>query len=237
MQNQNPKTIHGPDGYYGGDATLRTYIARRARLERVYEDLRRRFIGKQFKNITVLQQIKNHGGASLWLVKCICGTEQIVGANRLINMPKEKRFRCPACDPKLCPTKITWRAIIKRNKERSIPVCQKWLNYDGFLVDMGLRPKGQVIDRINNQKGYFKSNCRWATYFTSTENRRNTVWLKIRGKRMRIKEAALKFGVKEYLIYNRLRAGWTGADLLIPMIRSGFDKNGQPTCRHWRNKS
>lgn len=46
---------------------------------------------------------------------------------------------------------------------KGIKVCDSWLEFKQFTLDMGLRPKGTVIDRIDPLKGYEKSNCRWIT--------------------------------------------------------------------------
>jgi hypothetical protein len=56
---------------------------------------------------------------------------------------------------------------------RGITVCLAWKsNFKNFLRDMGDRPDGMTIDRINNDKGYFKENCRWADKKTQSRNRR-----------------------------------------------------------------
>lgn len=57
---------------------------------------------------------------------------------------------------------------------RGITVCAAWQDFTGFLRDVGERPPGHTLDRIDNDLGYFKANCRWATPKQQAANRRTT---------------------------------------------------------------
>lgn len=61
-------------------------------------------------------------------------------------------------------------ASYKNYGGRGIKVCSRWFRFENFLKDMGQPPKGKSLDRKKNNRGYSKSNCRWAT---STEQSRN----------------------------------------------------------------
>jgi hypothetical protein len=62
---------------------------------------------------------------------------------------------------------------------RGIKVCADWLFFENFLRDMGERPEGRSLNRINNDGHYEKANCNWATTKEQASNRRNP-WIKRR---------------------------------------------------------
>lgn len=55
------------------------------------------------------------------------------------------------------------RKAYKNYGGRGITVCDSWSSYDVFLKDMGERPAGKTLDRIDNSRGYYKGNCKWST--------------------------------------------------------------------------
>lgn len=55
---------------------------------------------------------------------------------------------------------------------KGVAVCERWNDFANFLVDMGVRPNGTTLDRIDPTGNYEKSNCRWADRITQRANRR-----------------------------------------------------------------
>jgi hypothetical protein len=56
---------------------------------------------------------------------------------------------------------------------RGITVTPEWQSFEGFVRDMGLSPPGATLDRINNNRGYEKANCRWVSLELQAQNRRS----------------------------------------------------------------
>jgi hypothetical protein len=90
-----------------------------------------------------------------------------------------------------------------------ISVCERWGKFENFLSDMGDRPLGMSIDRIDINGNYEKSNCRWATDLTQSRNRSNSINITVDGVTKCISEWAEFTGIPFSTIYTRIQNyGW-----------------------------
>ena len=79
---------------------------------------------------------------------------------------------------------------------RGISVSQEWRDFAAFLSDMGPRPgKGYTLERVDNNSGYRKSNCRWATVRENLGNRRITLMVRYLGESMPLAELARRLNI------------------------------------------
>lgn len=89
-----------------------------------------------------------------------------------------------------------------------ITVCERWMSYELFFEDMGPRPEGTSIDRIDGTKGYGPENCRWATPKQQSSNLRTTTFVVFGGERISLSDLARSLGVAKCNLSYRIKAGW-----------------------------
>jgi len=150
-------------------------------------------IGKSFGLLDVqeLSEIKS-GGKRCFVCVCKCGNEKIIRGDHLRNgrttscgcitgdlISNKKRSHGMS---RTRPYRI-WRNMINRchyekyhekkyYADKGITVCDKWRkSFDEFINDMGVPSNNLTIDRVDNTKGYYKENCRWATYKEQSANK------------------------------------------------------------------
>jgi len=148
--------------------------------------------GKKFGTLTVLRRLQNRGEKIVWLCRCSCGTETAICSGNL-KVVKScgclKGFKAGNVvglkhGGSHSATYKIWVGIktrcfdtkhhsYQRYGARGITMCDSWRDsFEAFLADMGPRPDGLTIDRIDNDRGYELSNCRWATMAQQAANRR-----------------------------------------------------------------
>ena len=88
---------------------------------------------------------------------------------------------------------------------RGITVCDRWMVFVNFSADMGDRPSGKTLDRINNDGNYEPGNCRWATDAEQKRNNRNTRLLTLNGKTQCVKDWADDLGLASSNLLYRLK--------------------------------
>jgi hypothetical protein len=118
------------------------------------------------------------------------------------------------------PTYVTWVNMMARCHNpknsryrqyggRGIFVCESWQKFSNFLCDMGERPAELTIERIDNDKGYEPSNCKWATRREQQINRRSCRMLEWNGKLLPMAKWDRLLGFNKDVVRKRLRSGWS----------------------------
>ncbi len=104
---------------------------------------------------------------------------------------------------------------------RGIRVCRRWLRFENYLEDTGLRPKGLTLDRRNNNKGYSPSNCRWASRSVQSQNQRRAVYLKLGSKILSLQAWADVTGISYGTLKARQYLGYSDKDILTKPVQCG----------------
>lgn len=108
---------------------------------------------------------------------------------------------------------------------RGIRVCKRWQSFENFLADMGERPPGASIERIDNGRGYEPSNCRWATTREQGRNRRTNETAVYRGQRRTLIEWAEFANIPYQAFWRRVRGrGWSIARAIETPLMSQFSR-------------
>jgi hypothetical protein len=173
-------------------------------------------VGRRFGKLTVLGLAERRGvrGKRNWLCRCECGRQNAVAGNSL---RKGNTKSCGSCRPHAfkhghstktvkTPTYHSWHAMKKRCSsstrgrapcyaDKGISFDPRWKDFNIFLADMGERPAGHTLDRRDNDQGYSKANCRWATPTEQTRNRRVTLMFTHEGRTLPVIEWAKELGL------------------------------------------
>jgi hypothetical protein len=92
---------------------------------------------------------------------------------------------------------------------RGIKVCPEWKSFERFIADMGERPPKHQLDRIDNDGGYSKENCRWVLQKVNLNNKRTNRRIEYKGRIQTIAQWAEELNIHYRTLNNRLNRGWT----------------------------
>lgn len=147
---------------------------------------------------------RNSNGSCRWHVRCDCGVEKCVDGyhvragnirscgclNRELTAERNRTHGYCTIAPLAY---ASWKGMLSRCLDpqnpaykhyggRGIVICKAWKDFLAFYGDMGERAPSLSLDRIDGDKGYEPSNCRWSTLQEQNQNRKNTQYLTIDGE-------------------------------------------------------
>lgn len=128
------------------------------------------------------------------------------------------------------PTYESWAAMIQRCTSpnykfyaryggRGIKVCERWRDFRNFLADMGERPHGLTLDRINNGGNYEPGNVRWATRRQQVWNSTKPRLFCVGGEILPLSSWARRLGTRPSALLHRINRGWPITKALTQPMR------------------
>lgn len=190
--------------------------------------------GQKFKNFTVLElsEEKSERGTRKWRCQCICGNIRYILASELKREKGQKSCGCIAIKNirkartthGMSNTRLysVWEGMKRRCMNsnstnykyyggRGIKICEEWLKFEGFMewsLANGYDDK-LSIDRIDGNRNYEPSNCRWTTKGVQANNRSNSIKLCHEGEYVPISFLADKYEIPNGTLRARVNAGWS----------------------------
>ena len=183
---------------------------------------------KKYNRLTAIKFVKKVKTSQYWLFECDCGVKKIIRAssvgkghtkscgclqrevvkmyckNNIVHgMVKTKTYRSWSSMKERCLNKS--HKSYKDYGGRGITICREWMKFENFYKDMGDRPPKKTLDRINNDKGYFKKNCKWSTSKEQSNNKRNNWILIYNGKAQTIEQWSKELKIIFHIFRNKIQ--------------------------------
>lgn len=200
-------------------------------------------LGKRFGRLLVVEKVSD----TRWRSICDCGNEAVSKRQSLCD---GKAKSCGCLNKEINRARVythglsktgvykVWCSMIQRcinpnNKQfcdyggRGITISESWRTFENFLADMGQPQKGQSIERIDNNSGYSRENCKWVTRTEQQRNRRTNLLLTIEGVTMCATDWAEKFSMTPDMVFSRLHLGWSAEEAVGLKPRARKDRTGE----------
>lgn len=171
----------------------------------------------------------------IWSCTCACGTASEVDGNSL---RQGRSLSCGCINSERLTTHgdyqnstyNSWSTMKQRCTNPSTPGYEKyggrgitydpeWESYENFKRDMGQRPEGTTLDRQENDQGYSKNNCRWASNEVQQNNKSNNIQVELAGENFSVSQLAQRYSLPASAIYARHYRGVRGEALVQPLSR------------------
>lgn len=186
-------------------------------------------LGSIFGRLTVISDMSSSKGKARWMCQCSCGKITVTTGDAL-RRGVVKSCGCLQAEARHLNTRKhghgsyvagvsrtykSWQEMRARcNNKRSISypnyggrgisICARWSEFENFLADMGERPEGKSLDRIENNGNYEPNNCRWATSKEQNNKRRQCRYIEYLGRIQTIAQWCDELGLNYPRTYNRI---------------------------------
>ncbi len=155
---------------------------------------------------------------------CGCLKSDVTGARNIANTKHGQSKRNTSAPSReynswsqmICRCENPKHQAYDRYGGRGIAVCDRWRkSFEDFFADMGARPPKTSLDRIDTNKGYDLSNCKWSTHTEQQRNKRDNVMITIDGETLCQSAWAERSGIGPTVIAGRIKRGWTPRDAVF----------------------
>lgn len=148
------------------------------------------------------------------LCRCVCGATTAVSAASVGSGHSKGCRNCTRKDHKT--ERHIWTGIKQRCTNpkhdmwphyggRGITVCERWLDFESFISDMGPRPSPKhTVERVDGNKGYSPENCHWADPYEQQNNRCNNRFIEYDGERLTLAQWSRKLNLNRATLEDRL---------------------------------
>jgi len=189
-------------------------------------------IGNKYGRLTAIKQSGKDAHGYRYLFKCDCGDEKET-SGALVRSGKVLSCGCLRSETIAAKNFVhgmihsgaykSWCAMKTRctnanqkaySRYSNLGYDPSWKLFENFVRDMGERPIGMTLERIDNSKGYSKENCRWATIAEQNRNTKQNVFITHNGKTMCMTDWAKETGIPYPTIQDRVRRNLTADQIL-----------------------
>lgn len=201
--------------------------------------------GERFGMLTVMERTENRGTTTMWLCQCDCGNSSVVSSQN-IRLGRTKSCGCQLVKHGQKGTRLynIWggmksRCYRKSHKwyerygGRGITICEEWLHNFQAFYDWAIKngyEEGLSIDRIDNDKNYEPSNCKWSNQTDQIRNRSIAISVNINGIEKSLEELAEETGIPYMALYKRHKKGVCGIDLVKPIDKKKQTRKYRNAC-------